>query len=167
MIQILIFNQFESPVEKKGTKICLMGNYTLRYTHLNSTWWDGQVRAFEKLGYDLLILDIKDHSFNYLLKSIKLFNPDILWIAGKIVIEFLKENADYFRSSKIKVIYWFWDARIPIKYDFSNRIHTMFISSIGEISLYKKAYNLKRVYFMPAPITPQIMHRNRFIKEKI
>ena len=43
-----------------------------------------------------LILDIKDHSFNYLLKSIRLFNPDILWIAGKIVIDFLKENAEYF-----------------------------------------------------------------------
>jgi len=166
MIQILFLNQFESPTEKTGIKVCLLGNYTLRYTHLNSTWWDGQVRAFEKLGYDLLILDIKDHSFNYLLKSIRQFNPDILWIAGKIVIEFLKKNAEYFRSSKIKVIYWFWDARIPINYDFSNLIHTMFISSMGEIPLYKKAYNLERVYFMPAPITPQIMHRNRFIKEK-
>ncbi len=166
MLQILLLNQFENPIEKKATKVCLLGNYTLRYTHLNSSWWDGQVRAFEKLGYDLLILDIKDHSFNYLLKSIKLFNPDILWIAGKIVIEFLKENADYFRSSKTKVVYWFWDVRTPIKFDFKGIIDYMFISSTGEIPLYKKFYNLDKIYFMPALITPQILHSNKFITEE-
>jgi len=166
MIQILLSNQFENPIEKKATKVCLLGNYTLRYTHLNSSWWDGQVRAFEKLGYELLILDIKDHSFNYLLKSIRLFNPDFLWTAGKIVIEFLKENADYFRSSKATVVYWFWDVRTPIKFDFKGVIDYMFISSVGEIPLYKKFYNLDKVYFMPALITPQILHRNKFIKEE-
>ena len=166
MLQILLLNQFENPIEKKATKVCLLGNYTLRYTHLNSSWWDGQVRAFEKLGYDLLILDIKDHSFNYLLKSIRLFNPDILWIAGKIVIEFLKENADYFRSSKTTVVYWFWDVRTPIKFDFKGIIDYMFISSVGEIPLYKKFYNLDKIYFMPALITPQILHRNKFIMEE-
>ena len=166
MIQILLLNQFENPVEIKVTKVCLLGNYTLRYTHLNSSWWDGQVRAFKKLGYDLLILDIKDHSFNYLLKSIRLFNPDILWIAGKIVIEFLKENADYFRSSKATVVYWFWDVRTPNRYDFKGIIDFMFISSVGEIPLYKEFYNLDKIYFMPALITPQILHRNKFITEE-
>ena len=166
MIQISFLNQFESPVEKKATKVCLLGNYTLRYTHLNSSWWDGQVRAFEKLGYDLLILDIKDHSFNYLLKSIRLFNPDILWIAGKIVIDFLKKNAEYFRYSKIKVVYWFWDVRTPIQFDFKGIIDYMFISSVGEIPLYKKSYNLDKIHFMPAPVTPQILHRNKFITEE-
>ena len=166
MIQILLLNQFENPVEKKATKVCLLGNYTLRYTHLNSSWWDGQVRAFEKLGYDLLILDIKDHSSNYLLKSIKLFNPDILWIASKIVIEFLKENVEYFRSSKATVVYWLWDVRTPIKFDFKGVIDYMFISSVGEIPLYKKSYNLDKIYFMPAPITPQILHRNKSITEE-
>jgi len=166
MIQILLLNQFENPVEKKATKVCLLGNYTLRYTHLNSSWWDGQVRAFEKLGYDLLILDIKDHSFNYLLKSIRLFNPDIFWIAGKIVIEFLKENAEYFSLSKAIVVYWIWDVRTPIKFDFKGIIDYMFISSVGEIPLYKKSYNLNKIFFMPALITPQILHRNKFITEE-
>jgi len=166
MIQILLLNQFENPAEKKATKVCLLGNYTLRYTHLNSSWWDGQVRAFEKLGYDLLILDIKDHSFNYLLKSIRLFNPDILWTAGKISISFLKENAEYFKSSKMTVVYWLWDVRTPIKFDFKGVIDYMFISSVGEIQIYKKTYNLDKIFFMPAPITPQILHRNKFITEE-
>lgn len=166
LIQILIKNDFEKPQESNGIKICLMGNYSLRYTHINNVFWDGQARAFEKLGYETLILDVKDYSYNYLISALKRFNPDFLWIAGKVAVEFLYLFRDYFKNSEIKVVYWFWDARVPSKIDFSDVIDTMFISSVGEIPLYKKAYNLKRVYFMPTPITPQIMHRNRFIKEK-
>ncbi len=166
MIQVLIRNQFENPIKKNGIKVCLIGNYTLRYSHLNSSWWDGQVRGFEKLGYETLVLDVKDNSFNYLMKSIKIFKPDILWIAGKVVIDFLKNFTEFFRSSKIKVVYWFWDVRTPKKFDFKDVIDYMFVSSIGEIDLYKKSYNLDNVYFMPALITPHILHRNRYIKEK-
>lgn len=166
LIQILVKNDFEKSQESNGIKICLMGNYSLRYTHLNNVFWDGQARAFEKLGYETLILDMKDYSFNYLISALKRFNPDYLWIAGKVAVKFLYFFRDYFKNSEIKVVYWFWDARIPSKIDFSNVIDTMFISSVEEIPLYKKAYNLKRVYFMPTPITPQIMHRNKFIKEK-
>lgn len=166
LIQILIRNDFEKPLIFNGIKVCLIGNYSLRYTHLNNVFWDGQARAFEKLGYETLILDTKDHSFTYLISALKRFKPDYLWIAGKVAVQFLIKFSSYFKNSKMKVVYWFWDARIPIKNDFSNVIHTMFISSVGEIPLYQKAYNLKRVFFMPTPITPQIMHRNRFIKEK-
>jgi len=166
LIQILVRNDFEKPLNFNGIKVCLMGNYSLRYTHLNNVFWDGQARAFEKLGYETLVLDVKDYSFNYLISALKRFKPEYVWIAGKLAIEFLNKFKLYFKSSNIKVVYWFWDVRIPKKNDFSNVIHTMFISSVGEIPIYKKAYNLKRVFFMPTPITPQIMHRNRFIKEK-
>lgn len=166
MIQVLIRNQFENPIEKNGIKVCLIGNYTLRYSHLNSSWWDGQVRGFEKLGYETLVLDVKDNSFNYLMKSIKIYKPDILWIAGKIAIDFLRKYVEFFRSSKIKVVYWFWDVRTPEKINFKGVIDYMFISSVGEIDLYKNAYNLDNVYFMPTLITPQVLHRNRNIKEK-
>jgi len=166
LIQVLVRNDFEKPLNFNGIKVCLMGNYSLRYTHLNNIFWDGQARAFEKLGYETLVLDVKDYSFNYLISALKRFKPDYLWIAGKVAVEFLNNFRLYFKNSKMKVVYWFWDARIPKKNDFSNVIHTMFISSVGEIPLYKRAYNLKRVFFMPTPITPQIMHRNRFIKEK-
>jgi hypothetical protein len=166
LIQILILNQFENPIKKKKEKICLLGNYALRYTHLNSSWWDGQVRGFEKLGYKTLVLDVKDNSFSYLMKSIKIYKPDILWIAGKVVIDFLKNFVEFFRSSKIKVVYWFWDVRTPKIINFKDVIDYMFVSSIGEIDLYKKSYNLDNVYFMPALITPHILHRNRHIKEK-
>jgi len=165
MIQVLFENLYENPIIKNDPKICLLGNYTLRYTHLNSSWWDGQVRAFNKLGYNQLILDIKDNSFNYIFKCIKDFKPELLWIGGKRVIDFLIHYSDFFKKSKIKVVYWLWDVRIPIKFDFSNIIDYMFLSSKGEISLYNENYNIDKIYFMPALITPQILHRNENLKE--
>lgn len=166
LIQILIKNQYANPLLKKNIKIILLGNYYLRYSYLNNAWWDSQARAFEKIGYNTLILDFKEYSFNYLLKRIQLYNPEILLIAGKTAIDFLKKFANFFRFSKIKVVYWLWDVRIPIKFNFKNIIDYMFISSKGEIPLYKKSYNIDKIYFMPTPVVPQILHRNKKIKEE-
>ena len=41
----------------------------------------------------------------------------------------------------------------------------MFITSKGEIPLYEKVYNLNKVYYMPVGIMPEIIHRNKSIKE--
>jgi ubiquinone/menaquinone biosynthesis C-methylase UbiE len=166
MIQVLIKNDNNYPLKKKKKKIFLLGVYTLRYPYLNDVIWDSQVRALEKLGYDLLIFDIKDHSFNYILKHIKLSNPDILWVSGKSAQKFLIQNADFFRSSSIKVVFWIWDIIPIIKFNFKNVIDFMFIGSKGNIPLYRKNYNLDKVYYMPVAIIPEIIHRNRFIKEK-
>jgi len=165
MMQILLVNKPVIPLDKKKEKICLIGNYSLRYAYLNSAWWDSQERAFKELGYNLLTLDIKDHSYNYLLRSIKIFKPDILWVGGINGIDFLRKNSKFFKNSKITVVYWLWDVREPFIFDFGGVIDTMFISSKNEIPIYKKHYNLDRVFYMPTPINPHILHRNKNIKE--
>ncbi len=165
MIQVLIQNQISFPVNKNNIRVLLLGVYSLRYVSLANARWDSQARAFKKLGYNTQILDIKDNSFNYILKYIKIFKPDILWIGGKVVYDFLIKNADYFRSSSIKIIYWMWDITTFESYDFKDLIDYMFITSKGEVPLYKKKFNLDKVYYMPVAIMPEIIHRNRFIKE--
>ena len=165
MIQVFLKNKNNFPLNKNKTKFFLLGNYSLRYVFLNNARWDSQARAFEKFGYNVQICDIKDNSFSYLLKRIKSYNPDILWIAGKVAYDFLKENANFFKKSKIKVVYWLWDIITPIKFDFKNVIDYMFITSKGEIPLYKKTYSIDKIYFMPVAIMPEIIHRNKFIKE--
>lgn len=165
MIQILIKNQDYLPTKKIEKKIVLLGNYALRYTYLINARWDTQARAFERLGYNILILDIKDNSFNFILKRIKLFNPDILWTGGKLVIEFLKENHKFFEKSKIKVIYWLWDVKTPITYDFRDIIDYMFVTTKDDIPKYQQTYNIDNLYWMPASITPEIIQKNEFIEE--
>jgi hypothetical protein len=167
MIQVLIKNQNNFPVKKNKTKILLLGVYSLRYSFLNNARWDSQARAFEKLGYNTLILDIKDNSFSYLIKCIRLYKPDILWIGGKVAYQFLKKNAIFFRMSNIKVVYWMWDITSLSSFNFKGVIDYMFITSKGQIPLYKKRFNLDKIYFMPASIMPEIIHRNKFIKEEI
>jgi len=166
LIQTCLKNNYNFPLTKKGPKILLLGNYSLRYTFLNNARWDSQARAFEKLGYRVQIIDSRDHSYNYIFKWINYYKPDILWIGGKDGIPFLKRYADFFKYSKIKVVFWLWDIIIPSKFDFKNIIDYMFITSKGEIPLYKKTYNLERIYYMPVAIMPEIIHRNKFIKEK-
>lgn len=165
MIQILLKNKDSYQLNKNSTKVILLGNYSLRYTYLNNARWDSQARAFEKLGYNLQIIDFSENSFDYILKRIKLFNPNILWIGGKTGGDFLKTFAMFFKNSAIKVVYWLWDIITPEDYDFNNIIDFMFITSKGEIPLYKKAYNLRKVYYMPVAIMPEIIHRNKSIKE--
>ena len=166
MIQVLIKNENNFPIKKNETKILLLGVYSLRYTFLNNARWDSQARAFEKLGYNTQILDIKDNSFVYLIKYIDLYKPDILWIAGKVAYQFLKKYAQFFRMSKIKVVYWMWDITSFNSFDFNGVIDYMFITSKGQIPLYKKKFNLDKIYYMPASIMPEIIHRNKFIKEE-
>lgn len=166
MMQILIKNQDNFPLEKSNTKVLLIGVYSLRYTFLNNARWDSQARALEKLGYTIRILDIVDNSFNYLLKYLKIYKPDILWIGSKEAYSFLKENADFFRASNIKVIYWMWDITTFKPFNFKDVIDYLFITSQGEVPLYKKNFNLEKVYYMPVAIMPEIIRRNKFIKEK-
>jgi len=166
MIQILIKNDFNFPLEDNKIKVLLLGVYSLRYSFLSNARWDSQARAFKKLGYNIRILDIKDNSFSYLFNYIKLYNPDILWIASKLAYDFLKKYSKFFKDSDIKVVYWLWDIITPVKFDFKGIIDYMFITSKGEIPLYKKAYNLDKIYYMPVSIMPEIIHRNKFIKEK-
>jgi len=165
MIQVLLKNQYSFPLKKKNIKIFLIGNYTLRYTYLINARWDSQARALLKFGYDIQILDIKDNSFPYLLERIKIFNPDILWTGSKLVIDFFKKYCEFFRNSNIKVIYWFWDVKTPIKFNFKNVIDYMFVTTKDDIPKYKQAYNIDKVFWMPASITPEFIHRNKSIKE--
>lgn len=166
LIQALIINRNSYPEIKNNTKILLLGVYSLRYTFLSNARWDSQARAFGKLGYNTLILDIKENSFYYLIKTIEAFKPDILWVAGKRAYLFLKKYADFFRTSKIKVVYWMWDITYFDTFNFKEVVDYMFITSKGQIPLYKKKFNLDNVYYMPASIMPEIIHRNKFIEEE-
>lgn len=166
MIQVLLENRNEFPLERNGIKICLLGNYCLRYSHLTHSDWDGQIRAFDKLGYETLTLDMKDNSYEFVLKRIKDFKPDILWTGGNEPIEFFMKYAEYFRNKTFKVIYWFWDPEPLTKFDFRNIIDYIFYSVKGGLSKFKMAYNVEKVYYMPNIVTPQFLHRNRYIREK-
>jgi hypothetical protein len=165
MIQILIKFDPNFPPTNNNKKIVLLGNYALRYTFLNNARWDSQARAFKNLGFISQIIDIRDHSYEVIIRRIKTFKPELLWVGGKDGIDFLKAYADFFKTSRIKVIYWLWDIITPSKFDFNKIIDVMFITSKGEIDLYKQTYNLEKVYYMPVAIMPEIIHRNNLIKE--
>jgi len=166
IIQILLNNNNNFPLIKKDPKFLLLGNYSQRYTFLNNARWDSQARAFAKLGYNFHVIDIRDYSFQYIIKKINYYKPDIIWIGGKDGIKFLMSYAEYFRDSQIKVILWLWDIITPLKFNFNAVIDYMFITSKGEIPLYKNTYNIEDIYYMPIAIMPEIIHRNIFIEEK-
>ena len=92
MIIVLLKNKDKKPQVKNGDKVCLLGSYILRYSLMNSSTWDGQIRAFEELGYEILVLDIIDNSFDYILKRIIDFEPNLLWVAGFRGLLFLLIN---------------------------------------------------------------------------
>ncbi len=159
------YNKTYKPLKKKDVKIALIGNYTLRYSYLMNARWDSQARAIESLGYETLILDIKDHSFEYILNRLQLFKPNILWLGGKLIINFLRKFNTIFRNSEIKILYWIWDIRKPIKFDFKNIIDTMLVTTKNDIPIYQEFFNIRKVFWMPASIMPEIINRNNNIKE--
>ncbi|MBD3215944.1 MAG: glycosyltransferase, partial [Candidatus Lokiarchaeota archaeon] len=165
LIKTIIKKKMYSVLEKKDQKVLLLGNYSLRYSNFNMVCWDAQVRGFQELGYQIQTLDFKDYSFAQIIKFIKIYKPDILWTAGKVAIPLLIENSEFFKKRNMKIVYWFWDVREPINYDFSDIIDVMFISSRGEIPKYKKCYNLNRIYYMPTPISPQLLCINHNIEK--
>ncbi|MHA1147600.1 MAG: glycosyltransferase family protein [Promethearchaeota archaeon] len=166
MIQTLMVNELSFPKKRNNIKVLLMGVFSLRYTFLNNARWDSIARGFDKLGYNTKILDTVDNSFAYLIRSLKSYNPDIFFIGGKVGYQFLRTYAETLKKLKIKIVYWMWDIIKIIPFDFNGIIDYMFITSVGEIPLFKKKYNIQNVYYLPAAIMPEIIHRNQFIEEK-
>ncbi len=166
LIQSIIINADNFPRKSLDKKILLLGNYSLRYTYLINARWDSQARSLKKLGYKIKIIDVKDNSFHYIKKYLDWFKPDIIWSGGKLVIEFFRQNSDYFRKSNIQIIYWLWDIRKAINYDFRNIIDFMFVTTKNDIEKYKKSYNIENVFWMPASITPEIIQGNQEIEKK-
>ena len=166
MLQTLLKNQASFPIEKNNVKVLLLGIYSMRYTFLSNARWDSQARAFEKLGFQTKIIDLEDEFYGYVINVIKKYNPEILWVGGKEGGAFLNANANFFKGHKYKVVYWLWDIITPKYFDFKNIIDYMFVTSKGEIPLYKKTYNLEKVYYIPVAIMPEILCRNKFIKER-
>ena len=62
-------NKSYKPLKKKEIKVALVGNYSLRYSYLMNARWDSQARALESLGYETLIIDIKDNFFIFFIFS--------------------------------------------------------------------------------------------------
>jgi len=162
MLKAMVVNKpaFQ-PTQQK--KICAIGGYELyRYTQLGFHW-DGQVRAFNELGYETLLLDIrKDTNFANLKAKILEFHPDILWCGLKDclpLMQWMARDIKQLKKRGCKVIYWYCDPREPESLDLENLVDIMFLSNAGQIKDYQKAYNIKKIYYMPQACTPAFMYR--------
>jgi len=159
MLKVLCTNK--SPVIKNGKRICALGAYDIRYDQLGFHW-DGQARAFQELGYDTLLLSIRDSDYNNLKQQILEFKPDILWLGLKDCLPFIKWMEADIKSLGCKVIYWFCDLRgiegiksqVPLKYplvdlkEFKDILDYIFLSNAGQIEDYKKVTGIENIFYM-------------------
>ena len=151
--------------DQKNEKIAILGNLEPRYSQLNS-FWDGQIRALVKLGYNPLLLDSRKLPFHEILERIRKFNPKYLLTGDYAPFSFLKKHCDFFRNQNICVSYWYRDVRRPEKFDFANVINYVFLTNAGQIDDYKNKFNIENVFYLPQWCNPQFTHPNPNIKEK-
>jgi len=164
-VKMLIINESPYPSQISPIKIAVLGNLETRYSQLNS-FWDGQIRALIKLGYNPLLLDFRTTPFIEILRKIKLYQPDYLLTGDNNVKSFLIKYSDFFRKSKICVAYWYRDVREPIDFNFKGVIDFMFVTNQGQIQKYKDKFQIENVFYMPQWSNPQFSHPNSFIEEK-
>ena len=151
---------FKGSTPGEAKRICSIGQYMLlRYNQLGFDW-DAWPRSFEELGMDYLLLEGMRHVGREKMKdAILSFKPDYLLFILKDNLSFIKDISRDLKSIGTKVIYWFCDPEHPQKEDLSSVIDFMFLTNRGQIDEYKKAYNLKKVYYMPQGYDPYIQHR--------
>lgn len=143
----------------KKEKICCLGYYSVRYSQLGYHW-DGQVRAFDYLGYiKNLYLDLRNENFFSLKKKIFNYNPKILWVGLEEYLPFLEYIKNDIKERDITVIYWYEDMFEP-KYlpHLGEIIDFIFLTNAQHIPLYKKNYNVEKVFYMPQACTPPFMN---------
>lgn len=140
-------------------KICCLGYYSIRYTQLGYHW-DGQVRAFDYLGYNKnTYLDLRNESYFSLKKKILNHNPNILWVGFQEYLPFLVYIKKEIKKRNIKVLYWYTDVYEPkILPEMGDIIDFIFITNRGLIPVYKDRFKVQNVFYMPQACTPPFMN---------
>ncbi len=163
---------------KQNRKICAIGAYNIRYDQLGFHW-DGQARAFQKLGYDTLLLNIRIDSYENLRRKIIEFKPDVLWLGLKECLPFIAWMAEDLKKIGCIIVYWFCDLRgiegkrgnLPLKkpiitpHKFKNLINYIFLSNAGQIEDYKKIFEMENVFYMGRSASKNF-HRRVHLEEK-
>lgn len=145
---------------ERRKKVCAIEQYLmLRYTHLGFDE-DGLPLAIEKLGYDCLPIEgMRNMDYKVLQDAILSYKPDYIIFRLKEVIPILFDIKHDLKKLGTKVIFWFTDPAHPDPdTDLSDVLDIMFLSNRGQLDEYKKAYNLKRVYFMAQSYMPNACH---------
>jgi len=147
-------------IEKKK-KVCAIEQYLMfRYSHLGFDE-NGLPLAIEKLGYDCLPIEgMRNVDYKILQNAILSYKPDYIIFRLKEVIPVLFDIKSELKKIGTKVMFWFTDPTHPEpNLDLSDVVDVMFLSNRGQLDEYKKAYNLKRVYFMAQSCMPNAFHR--------
>ncbi len=175
MLKALCTNR---PAKKKnGRRICAVGAYDIRYDYLGFHW-DGQARAFQELGYETLLLNVRGSDYNTLREEILKFQPDILWLGLKECLPFVKFIEKDMKAIQCKVIYWFCDLRgiegikgdLPLKppvvefNEFKGVLDFVFLSNYGQVEDYKKITGIENVFYMGRSCS-KAFHRRVSMKE--
>ena len=153
-------------------KICALGEYDIREKQ-PGYHWDGQALAFEKLGYETLLLDIRRTDWQIIRDKIYEYKPDLLWLGLKECLEFLLTmDMSKVKSNGCKVIYWFGDLRalegqdtvLPAKHpivdpkEVYGKLDFTFVPSPDHIKMYESAYGAP-AFYMPLACTPEYHHK--------
>jgi hypothetical protein len=153
-------------------KVCALGEYDIRQQQ-PGYHWDGQALAFEKIGYETLLLDIRRTDWKIIKDKIYEYKPDILWLGLKECLEFLLTlDVSKLKSHGCKIIYWFGDLRalegqdtvLPAKHpmvdpkDVYGKLDFTFVPSPDHIEMYEKAYGAP-AFYMPLACTSEYHYR--------
>lgn len=144
----------------KPRRICAIGQYMMiRYNQLGFDW-DGIPRAMDELDYDYILLEgMRNMDYKALHKAILNYKPDYILLVLKETLPILFDIAKDLKKIGTKTIFWFTDPDTPWQMDLNGVLDYMFLSNTGQLEDYKKAFNIKNVYFMAQPCTPSIMRR--------
>lgn len=145
---------------ERPKRICAIGQYMMiRYNQLGFDW-DGIPRAMDEMGCDYLLLEgMRNMDYKALHKAILSYKPDYILLVLKETLPILFDIEKDLKKIGTKTIFWFTDPDTPWQMDLSGVLDYMFLSNSGQLEDYKKAFNIKNVYFMAQPCTPSIMHR--------
>ena len=145
---------------EKPKRICAIGQYMMiRYNQLGFDW-DGIPRAIDELGHDYILLEgMRNMDYKILHEAILAYKPDYLLLVLKETLPILFDIAKDLKKIGTKTIFWFTDPDKPWQMDLDGVLDYMFLSNTGQLEDYRKAFNIKNVYFMAQPCTPSIMHR--------
>ncbi len=145
---------------EKPKRICAIGQYMMiRYNQLGFDW-DGIPRAMDELGHDYILLEgMRNMDYKILHEAILAYKPDYILLVLKETLPILFDIAKDLKKIGTKTIFWFTDPDTPWQMDLNGVLDYMFLSNTGQLEDYKKAFNIKNVYFMAQPCTPSIMHR--------
>lgn len=163
-------------------KICGLGAFGHRKGRPGQDW-DSHCRAWETLGHDTMLVNIRRWSthkdflrdveyYEDLRDRVLAFEPDLLWMALKDGLSFLIRFVEDVGRRDFRAVLWFRDLRVPEGVDSPvpvkpptidpkqawGLIDYLFLSSGGKLlQQYQRAYKVPRVCFMPHTVVPEIM----------